>query len=207
MAVVGVGAVIACRGEPRVLEPRSPPARTPPAVALPPGPVPPHHTRVVLGGTDGPLRVSVRADSTFIPPGYSVPPTRSGELCTTPCVVDLPVGRYKLYLVGAAGEGDYAADTDTLTLSREGVVYYLRAPGRYEPPVWLPVVPAILLSSALILVLAGGGVAAGVPDGEGLAPGLLMVGAGVGIGVWGGIWSYDVQRGAIQSGASSVWSP
>ena len=72
------------------------------------------NARVVLHTTDGPMRVEARADLDFVPPGSNAPPTRFGELCVTPCVVDLPPGKYKLYLTSA--DGGYArGDVDNET--------------------------------------------------------------------------------------------
>src|SRR5262245_10972846 len=95
--------LVGCTNEPKILPPRAPPPRAAPPISVPSVPVPEGFGRVVLHGTDGPMRISVRADESFIPPGMSVPPTRSGELCVTPCVVDLPAGRYKLFLVSDDG--------------------------------------------------------------------------------------------------------
>jgi len=130
-------------------------------------------------------------------------PTRTGELCTTPCVVDLPRGTYKLYLVGAPTESNFG-DTDTLSV-REGVNYWVRAPGKYEPPTWIPVVPSLLVALGVSAVLTGAYVAS-KDDDTSKAAGLGLAGAGVGISIVGGLMVYDAGRGARQDGATTTWT-
>jgi hypothetical protein len=161
--------------------------------------------RVLLHGTDGPMRIVAQADASFVPPGHSVPPTRTGDLCaSTPCVADLPVGRYKLYLSSADGAFKHG-DTDDLTVT-EGVTYYVRAPGRYEPPEWIRVYPLVLVTAAAALIVTGAVVAA-ENEGTPRAAGIAMLGGGAVLGVWGGIELYDASRAKQQDGATTVWRP
>ncbi len=176
-------------------------------MTLPSTPIPVGHARIVLDGTDGPLEVTARADTTFVPAGYDVPATRSGLLCTTPCVVDLPVGRYKLFMFGRSDGDGYAGDTDLITVANSGLVYYSRAPGRREPPTWTPVVPTAILVAAIVLVTAGASTVGDRDTGEANPVGLGLIGAGIAVGIGGGILHYDQARGAIQEGATTTWSP
>ncbi|MEZ4224243.1 MAG: hypothetical protein R3B13_25055 [Polyangiaceae bacterium] len=203
--VVGTAAMISagCRGEPKALEPRTPPPRVPPNVPLPNAPLPDHYGRVVLASTDDSLKITARSDTTFVPPGHPVPPNRTGELCSTPCVTDLPIGRYKLYMNSADGSYEHG-DTDMLDV-REGLTYYVRAPGKFEEPQWIPVLPTVLTIVG-VAALAGGLALATAEDKSGQTPGLIMAGAGVGIAVVGGVMLYDAQRGALQKGATTTWS-
>jgi hypothetical protein len=171
---------------------------------MPAAPVPEGRTRVVLMTTDGPMRITARADTEFVPPGTNAPPTRMGELCTTPCIADLPPGQYKLYLNAPDGTGD----VDMLTVpATSGVTYYERAPGRFESPKWP------LLATALIGVgvglLVGGAILASSPDtsssGQQAGGYALLIGGGALAIVGGALW-YDSSRGATRDGATSVWS-
>jgi len=176
-----------------------------PSVAWPQYPLQVGYGRVVLHGTDGPMHVVAQADTSFVPPGQSVPPTRSGGLCpSTPCVADLPVGRYKLFLTSADGSFTHG-DVDELTVT-DGVTYYVRAPGRYQAPEWLRVYPIVLLTAAAALVVTGT-VFAVEKDGTERAAGFAVLGGGVVIGVWGGIELYDASRAKQQEGATTVWKP
>jgi hypothetical protein len=199
-----LGALLACgcAGEPKVLDPRAPPPREKPPVAVPPGPVAGGFGRVVLHGTDGSMNITARADETFIPPGMSVPPTRSGELCTTPCIVDLPVGRYKLYLVSADGSVP-GGDVDSIEV-REGLTYYVRAPGRSEPRTWVPALP-VMITIAGAAALIGGAALLSADDDSTRTGGVLLLAAG-GVAVVGGsIVYYDASRGTQQQGATTSW--
>ena len=199
LGLMGVG----CRGEPKALGPRTPPPRVAPAVPLPPAPPPPHYGRVVLSSTDAALNITVRADTTFVPPGHPVPPNRTGELCTTPCAADLPIGRYKLYMTSA--DGSYSqGDTDRLDV-REGVNYYIRAPGKFEEPTWLPVLPSVLVGLATVAVLGGAVLLSSGEDSQ-QTGGALLIRGGIALGVGGGILYYDASRGAIQEGATTTWT-
>jgi hypothetical protein len=191
-----------CVGSPKVLDPRSPPPKQPPPVQAPRAELPQGHGRVVLHTTDEPMQITARADASFVPPGHSVAPTRSGELCVTPCVVDLPVGRYKLFMTSADGSHEHG-DTDHLTV-RDGVNYYVRAPGRFEPPTWTPAVPALFMVGAALLFATGVVVAIDEDSGRQVM-GMAIAGAGLGIGVVGGIMAYDQGRGTIQEGATTAW--
>jgi hypothetical protein len=194
--------VVGCKGEPKVLEPRSPPPRATPPIALPSQPVPAGYGRVVLHGTDGRLRITARGDTAFVPPGTNVPPTRTGELCVTPCVADLPYGNYRLFMSSA--DGSYSqTDTDDLSV-REGITYHVRAPGKYEPPTWLPVLPTVVLIAASVAVLGGATLAS--RDEENRTAGFVLIGAGVAVGIGGGLLYYDASRGARQDGATTEWN-
>lgn len=202
--LIGLAAV-GCAGEPKQLPPRAPPAREIPPVSMPAEMPKTGYGRIVLHGTDGPMRVVVQADTSFIPPGGSVPPTRTGELCpSTPCAADLPVGRYKLFLTSADGSFTHG-DTDELIVT-EGVTYYVRSPGRYEAPHWIHAYPALLLAGAVALVV-GGSILASEPGNTNQGIGIATMIGGAGLGVWGGIELYDESRAKQQNGATTVWKP
>ena len=131
--MIAAAALAACAGEPRVLPPRAPPAQTMPNIAVPSAPAAPRHGRVVLDTTDGPMNVAAKYDPTFVPPGGPPETTRSGELCRTPCVVDLPVGKYRLYFSATESTNAAAGDTDDIHVKEELQVYR-RAPGLYDTP-------------------------------------------------------------------------
>lgn len=194
----------ACAGAPRQLEPRTAPARVAPAISVPREPIAAGSGRVVLGTTDTPMKITAQADTTFVPPGATIAPTRSGDLCTTPCIVDLPLGRYKLYMRGA-GAATAHGDVDEL-LVQPGVNYYVRAPGRFEPPEWIPIVPTLLVIAGAGL-FAGGAVLAATEDrvSSQVLGGTLMLG-GVSLSVVGGVMSYNKSRATIQEGATSAWN-
>ncbi|HMR07708.1 MAG TPA: hypothetical protein PKA88_18120 [Polyangiaceae bacterium] len=192
----------ACRGEPRALEPRTPPPRVAPNIQLPAAPIAPHHARVVLHSTDDALKITARADTAFVPPGHPVPPNRTGELCTTPCVTDLPIGRYKLFMSSADGSYDQS-DTDTLEV-REGLNYYLRAPGKFEEPTWIPVLPTVLTVLGVAAIAGGTALASDSEDTR--TTGLIIAGGGLALTITGGVLMYDAQRGAIQKGATTTWT-
>src|SRR4051812_27286244 len=94
---------LGCVGAPKLLPPRTPPAAVPPPVALPPMPPAANRGRVVLYTTDGPMRIIAEAPKQFATAAADQP--RSGELCVSPCVVDIPPGHYKLYLEGVRPDG------------------------------------------------------------------------------------------------------
>jgi hypothetical protein len=149
------------------------------------------------------MRITAQADTSFVPPGTGVPPTRTGELCSaTPCVVDLPVGRYSLYLSSANGTFKHG-DTDQLTVT-EGLTYYVRSPGKYEPPTWLPWLPVLLVVAGVAVVTTGAVLAAN-DDSAVRTPGFVVLGGGVGLLTWGGIEYYDASRAKQQEGASTIW--
>jgi hypothetical protein len=201
--VAACGLVIGCTNEPKLLPPRSPPPRSEPPVSVPPAPLAQGFGRVVLHGTDGPMRISVRADESFIPPGMTVPPNRSGELCTTPCVADLPAGRYKLFLVSADGSVP-GGDVDRLEVRQGGVNYYVRAPGRSEPRTWLPALPVLISIAGTVALIGGLGLLAANEDSNKTA-GAVLLGAGAVAIVAGGIVYYDASRGTQQEGATTHW--
>ena len=127
-------------------------------------------------------------------------------LCpSTPCVVDLPLGRYKLFLSSADGAFENG-DTDQLHV-RSGVNYYVRAPARVEPPDPFPVGPVVTL------VLSGAAMIAGISllseDSDAFAPDqvtsyVLLSGSLVG-GIAGGIWYHNASRGIEQEGSTTNW--
>jgi hypothetical protein len=198
-----------CTGAPKILPPRDPPPRSVPSFPAPTAPVPEGRTRVVLYTTDGPMKVTARADTDFVPPGMDVPPTRMGDLCAaTPCVVDLPPGNYKLYLTAPDGTGDI----DTLKVnaaSTTGTGYWARAPGRYEPAQWA-IVPSFIMGLGLVLVLTG--IVLALPPDHGSIDKTqqtsgygLVIGGGI-AAIIGGALLYDQSRGSTQDGATTTWS-
>jgi hypothetical protein len=179
-----------------------------PSVQLPPSPPAAGNGRVVLDTTDGPMRVFMEADPSFVPPGAKAPPSRSGELCVTPCVADLPVGKYRLFM--SAEGGEQHGDTDDLLVG-EGVTYYRRAPGKYTTPTIPEKVPPWLvigLGAVLMPVGFALAVSSAAPNGGSgdPVPGLLLVGAGIGLGIGGGVWLYEASRATRQRGATTTWT-
>ncbi len=174
-----------------------------PAITLPSTPVPSGQARVVLDATDGPMRVSVQSDPTFVPPGADRPPSRAGELCVTPCVVDLPVGRYRLFLSSTGPESH--GDTDDILLE-QGTTVYRRAPGKYETPSLTNAIPpALLVTLGIVLVVCSPLVAAATDDSGTRTAGIALTGLGVASLVGGGIWAYDTRRAVQQDGATTLW--
>lgn len=151
------------------------------------------------------MRVTAQADTSFVPPGAPVPPTRTGELCSsTPCIADLPVGRYKLYLSSADGTFLHG-DTDQLDVT-EGLTYYVRAPGHYEPPTWLAPLPLVLVITGAALLTTGLVMLIGT-DQDLHTPGYFALGGGFALGTWGAFETYDASRAKQQAGATTVWKP
>ena len=169
---------------------------------MPPNPPAAGLTRVVLDTTDGPMRVEARGDLEFVPPGGNLRPTRFGELCVTPCVVDLPAGKYKLYLTPAGGTYEHG-DVDIMSL-REGINYYVRAPGKFDPPQWIHVLPSLVLLSGITIFVVGAGFATSHDSGA-QAIGWAFMAGGVGVTTAGGIYLYDASRGSTQEGATTSW--
>jgi hypothetical protein len=203
LGTIGLCASVGCLGTPKILPPRTPPAAVPPPVALPATPLKPGRGRVVIYTTDGPMRVVAEAGQQFQPEAAELP--HSGELCVSPCVVDIPTGRYKLYLQSLQNGGS-TGDVDDLQV-QSGLTYYLRAPGRFDHPTWIPWGPTLLVVAGLLITIAGVGWAAGNSSGSSSAtPGLITLGLGVGIMIGGGAYIYDAQRGSIQQGATTQWS-
>jgi hypothetical protein len=200
---LGLPLLTACAGAPRQLEPRTPPPREVPAVSMPNTPIAAGQGRVVLSTTDEPMKISARADTNFVPPGATVAPSQSGDLCSSPCVVDLPLGRYKLYMT-AANANSTRGDVDELLVNR-GVNYYVRAPGKFEPPEWLPTMPTVLIITGAILIGSGAVLAAEDGSSSKVLGGSIMVG-GLGLEIAGGVLSYNKRRGTIQQGATTAWT-
>jgi hypothetical protein len=137
---------------------------------------------------------------------FQAPPSRgarSGELCVTPCVVDMPPGTYTLYMRPADGQGS-SGDVDQLAVS-ERLTYYLRAPGRFEHPTWVPAGPTLISTVGLtattigFLLLLGG-------SSDARALGWVLAAGGLTLSIGGGIFIYEAQRGKIQKGATTTWS-
>ncbi len=173
-----------------------------PNVAMPASPVPVGHGRVVLDVVDGPMRVVAKYDPSFVPPGGTPPTARSGELCTTPCVVDLPKGRYRLFLSATGGTDPGTGDVDDLVLD-EGTYVYRRAPGRYQTPsLYDSVAPAALMIVSVTAIVVGGAL---LSDSEGRVAGGALLGGGIAGTIGAGIWGYDASRAEAQDGATTFF--
>ncbi len=148
------------------------------------------------------MRVAAKFDPSFIPPGGATERGRSGELCVTPCVVDLPVGKYRLFLSATEAVDAASGDTDDLIVG-EGMQVYRRAPGRYKTPSPIDALgPAAVLAVSLAALTIGGALLA---RHDSRAPGAgLVIGGGVG-GVLGCLWAYNASRATQQDGATTVW--
>jgi hypothetical protein len=201
-SVAALSVSVGCVGAPKVLPPRTPPDAVPPPVALPASPPASDRARVVIFTTDGPMRVVAEAEPQFQARATEQP--RSGELCVSPCVVDVPPGRYKLFLesVGDGTSGATGGDVDELHVP-PGLTYYLRAPGRFEHPTWIPWSPFLVGLTGLVVTSIGLGLAAGSQH---ETSGLVVMGAGLGLVIGGSVYAYDAQRGSIQQGATTQWS-
>jgi hypothetical protein len=193
---------VGCVGAPKILPPRTPPDAVPPPVALPSSPPENNRGRVVLFTTDGPMRVVAEAPKQFAATGAE--PPRSGELCVSPCVVDIPPGHYKLYLEGVQPGGP-TGDVDDLQVN-PGLNYYLRAPGKFDQPTWIPWGPTLIAIAGGLVATSGVLWAASSANGGSATPGLVVFGAGLGILIGAGVYTYDAQRGTIQQGATTQWS-
>ena len=191
-----------CAGEPVRLAARTAPSRTMPRVALPATAPAPRYGRVVLEATDGPMRVAAKYDPSFVPPGGPIEQGRSGELCTTPCVVDLPVGKYRLFLSATEAVEASAGDTDDLIVG-EGVQIYRRAPGLYRTPNPIDAVGPAAVCIVAVAALAAGTALMARDSTRGPGVGLFLGGA-VG-GVLGGFWAYKASRATQQDGATTAW--
>lgn len=202
-ACLAITALLGCAGEPRVLEPRAPPPRATPAVQLPSAPPRPGEGRVVLDTVGEPMRVTVQADLGFVPPGAPTTPSRTGELCLTPCAADLPFGRYRLFLSSPSGEH---GDADDLTVG-EGLTIYRRAPGKYvTPSVANRAGPIVVIVLGLALASVGLTIASATAANNGSpAPALVLGGAGLAAAAVGWAWLYDASRAIQQSGATTTW--
>lgn len=208
VAVLLAVAAMGCTREPKVLEPRMPPPRSsfgaPPGSALPP--IPPGFGRVELQTTEGSMHLTARADVPFAPPGSAGPPSRSGELCTTPCIVDLPPGHYRLFL-SSTREGDERGDVADLYVA-PGVQHWIRAPGRYESAKAFPPGPIALLVAGAVAMTLGSALIQ--PDSRGGASsntstGLGLVLGGAALSGLGGLFYYDQSRAIQQDGATTYW--
>jgi hypothetical protein len=175
-----------------------------PNVRLPSTPPAERYARVIIDTTDGPMLVTARYDPSFVPPGGPPTTTQSGELCTTPCFADLPVGKYRFYLSAAAGTDPSAGDTDDVTLAEPGVYVYRRAPGRYDTPSPTdqigPAGVIIVSTVAMIfgLTLLGG------DDANQAAGGALVIG-GIAGNIAGGVWAYEASRAVKQDGRATLF--
>jgi hypothetical protein len=192
----------ACAGEPLRLPPRELPPRLMPRVTLPATPLAPRHGRVVLEATDGPMRVVAKYDPSFVPPGGVTEQGRSGELCVTPCVVDLPVGKYRLFLSATEAVDAASGDTDDLVVS-EGLQVYRRAPGRYETPTPIDHVGPAAVLIASVTAITVGSVLLAKEDTR--APGVGLVIGGVVGGALGSFWGYNASRATQQDGATTAF--
>ena len=200
---LGLALLAGCAGEPKRLAAAEAPPRLMPRVALPNTPIPANRGRVVIDTTVGPMRVSAKFDPTFTPPGGSTEKGLSGELCVTPCVVDLPVGKYRLFFSAVDYSEQSLGDRDDLVVA-EGLTVYRRAPGRYRTPSPVDQVgpAAVFVAGSLAFTL--GTLSAERENSDRTADAaLLLIGSAVMIG--GGLWAYDRSRATQQDGASTVW--
>jgi hypothetical protein len=173
-----------------------------PAVNLPNTPIAPNHGRVVIDTTSGPMRVTAKYDPSFTPPGGSTEQGRTGELCVTPCVVDLPVGKYRLFFSPLENSGTALGDTDDLIVA-EGLTVYRRAPGLYRTPSPVDQLgPAALLVAGSVAITVGA-LMASQRENNGTGT-VLLLGGVVALG-GGGVWAYDSSRATQQDGASTAW--
>jgi hypothetical protein len=157
---------------------------------------------VVLDVVDGPMRVVAKYDPSFVPPGGSAPATRSGELCVTPCVVDLPKGRYRLFMSATGSMDSGTGDVDDLVLD-EGTYVYRRAPGRYKTPsIYDGIAPAALMVVSITAMTIGGVM---LSDADGRVIGGVLLGGGIAGTIGSGIWGYDASRAETQDGATTFF--
>ena len=171
-----------------------------PNVVLPRAPLATNRGRVVLDTVGSPMRVTAKFDPSFTPPGGATERGVSGELCVTPCVVDLPVGKYRLFFSPLENSNSALGDSDDLIVD-EGITVYRRAPGLYRTPSPTDGIGPIAVMLAGALAITAGALTH--KDDATLGTGLL-IGGGVAI-VGGGIWGYDKSRATQQDGATSVW--
>jgi hypothetical protein len=156
---------------------------------------------VIVDTTDGPMRVTAQYDPSFVPPGAPPIAGRTGELCTTPCVADLPLGRYRLFFLAAQGES--RGDSDDLQVA-PGVTFYRRAPGTYTAPSINNQIPPTAIIILGVALLVTGSLMSARKDPE--APGLVLLGAGFAATTAGGIWFYNASRAVQQQGATTTWT-
>ena len=167
-----------------------------PRVTMPAQAPAPGHGRLVIDTVDGPMDVAARNVARF--EGAGSQPTRSGPLCRTPCVVDLPLGRYTLFLSGLAQDPSRG---DVVSVEvHPGVTVIRRAPGKYETPEYLPAAPITLVVGGGIGTVAGAAVMGG---GEAAGGGVLL-GTGVALTI-GGLITWP-RRATQQDGSSTTWN-
>jgi hypothetical protein len=155
-----------------VLPPRAAPPAVMPAVQIPSNAPTSGRGRLVVDTTDGPMDVAAQRLQAF--DGASAGPVATGPLCRTPCVVDLPFGRYDLYLSGLASDpsrGDKAP-----VEVREGTNVLLRAPGKYEVPNSAQPGPIVLASLGGLLAGVSPAFIAVKDSGIGLTVGSAVIG-------------------------------
>ncbi len=206
-------AMSGCTVDPIVLPARSAPPKVVPAVALPSDTPPPGKARFILGTTDGPMRVRLQPEYLGGSPPGSRSTSRPTDLCTTPCVVDLAPGRYKLFL--SSPDGAFGSrDSDIVQLD-EGLNHYVRAPSK-DTASTIPTAPTIVIVTSVAATLVGQSLLLSRPwfseptskqerkDNIGL--GLEIFGL---IGVLTGsvVYSYEKYetRGVVQPGATTFW--
>ncbi len=148
------------------------------------------------------MRVTAKFDPSFTPPGGSTERGVTGELCVTPCAVDLPVGKYRLFFSPMENSGSALGDTDDLIVN-EGITVYRRAPGLYRTPS-----PTDQIGPGALVVAGStsatvGAIIAPNKDNSALAASLIVGGAAALIG--GALWGYDNGRATQRDGASTVW--
>lgn len=173
-----------------------------PRVQIPNTPIGANRGRVVLDTTSGPMRVLAKYDPSFVPPGAPTEKGVSGELCITPCVVELPVGKYRLFFSATEGSEPSLGDSDDLIVS-EGLTIYRRAPGRYRTPS-----PVDQLGPAALFVLGITAITVGtllISDHDDKAAPTALIGGGAAAVIGGGVWGYHQSRATQQDGASTVW--
>ena len=185
----------------QVLPARTAPERVRPQLSLPEVPPDPGRGRVVIATTDGPMDVTARYVEPFS--GAATGGSTSGPLCRTPCTRDLPFGRYTLYLSGLEsdkGRGD-AVDLEV----RQGLNFFLRAPGKYETPESWPSGSVMLVVGGSLLMVVG--LAVVLSNAENSA----TLGGGVATMVGGGVLtllgaSQAQPRAIQQEGATTEWN-
>jgi hypothetical protein len=179
----------------KTLPPRQAPAMAMPVVQLPSTPIPAGHGRVVIDTTDGPMEVVAQTEGTFTGGGGS----RSGFLCRTPCVVDLPLGSYKLFFSGLAHD-EARGDVAPLHV-QEGLNVLRRAPGKYESPKNDPVLGGLLLVTGTVLLTTGTVMIAADEVPGGIALGTVGLGAGI-----GGAVVATPSPAEEQAGTTTAWN-
>lgn len=203
---------VSCVADPILMPERCPPQAIAPPIPMPTTPPAPGMVRTVVHSTDGPTTVSARAEEHFDVPSNKFSFRRQNPLCVTPCVVDLPIGKYQLTFETPAGER-LSQDTDTVEL-KPGVNYLVRAPGKNYPS-QAPVAPAWVLGAGITSFVVANFLFLGYPHLEdentkktlgNVSLGLNLIGLTGAIS--GAIWYHQEKyrlQGATQKGASTVW--